>query len=47
MDLIKVYFALDADLERMQNLRLSYYYFGEYLSQSALKIEDKCEIVSA
>jgi len=47
MDLIKAYFPLDADLKRMQNLRLSDYYFGEYLSQGALKIEDKCEIVSA
>ena len=39
MDLIETYYPLDADLKRMQNLRLSDYYFGEYLSQGALKIE--------
>lgn len=47
MDLIKVYLSLDVNLERMQKLRLGHHYFGEYFSQGVLKIENKCEIVSA
>ena len=43
----RFYFSLDVDRERMQNLRVGHYYFGEYLSQGVLKIENKCEIVSA
>lgn len=39
------------DLERLRNQKHSTlagsYYFGEYLSQGALKIENKCSIVSA
>ncbi|KAL5330966.1 hypothetical protein ACEPPN_000493 [Leptodophora sp. 'Broadleaf-Isolate-01'] len=35
-------------LEDFKGLRLKKdWYFGEYLSQGALKIEDKCQIVSA
>lgn len=48
MDLIQAYSSFDADLENFKGLRLKKeWYFGEYLSQGALKIEDKCQIVSA
>jgi hypothetical protein len=48
MDLIQVYFPFDTALENFKGLRLrTDWYFGEYLSQGALKIEDKCQIVSA
>jgi hypothetical protein len=48
MDLIQVYLSFDAGLEDFKDLRLKKdMYFGEYLSQGALKIEGKCEIVSA
>lgn len=46
VDLIRAYGSFDADLRNFEVLRESYY-FGEYLSQGALKIEDKCGIVSA
>ncbi|KAG9242212.1 hypothetical protein BJ878DRAFT_184442 [Calycina marina] len=48
MDLIRAYLQYNADLEGFKSLRSrDDYYFGEYLSQGALKIEDKCGIVSA
>ncbi|KAH9204265.1 hypothetical protein DL95DRAFT_122063 [Leptodontidium sp. 2 PMI_412] len=48
MDLIQVYLSFDADLENFKGLRLRKdMYFGEYLSQGALKIEGKSQIVSA
>ncbi|KAK0513941.1 hypothetical protein JMJ35_003663 [Cladonia borealis] len=48
MDLIQVYSPFDTDLEDFKGLRLRKdMYFGEYLSQGALKIEGKCQIVSA
>jgi hypothetical protein len=54
MDLICAYRSFDADLEDFEGLRSKKhnthsgsYYFGEYLSQGALKIEDRCQIVSA
>ncbi|CZR58862.1 uncharacterized protein PAC_08754 [Phialocephala subalpina] len=48
MDLIQVYFPFNAALENFKGLRLKKdWYFGEYLSQGALKIEDKCQIISA
>jgi len=54
MDLIHAYRSFDADLGRLGDLRAKqhgmhsgFFYFGEYLSQVALKIEDKCQIVSA
>ncbi|TVY92340.1 hypothetical protein LAWI1_G001767 [Lachnellula willkommii] len=48
MDLIQVYSPFDADLKNFKGLRSRRdWYFGEYLSQGALKIENKCRIVSA
>ncbi|KAN0089983.1 hypothetical protein V8E51_018562 [Hyaloscypha variabilis] len=48
MDLIRTYTGFSSDLVKLFNLRRGgTYYFGEYLSQGALKIEDKCQIVSA
>lgn len=48
MDLISAYQLFDEDLLDFRRLRLKgSYYFGEYLSQGVLKIEDKCQIVSA
>ena len=54
MDLIRAYRLFDAGLENFAGLRTKKqdkyagsYYFGEYLSQGALKIQDKCQIVSA
>ena len=48
MELIEAYSPFDADLENFKGLRLRKdMYFGEYLSQGALKIEGKCQIVSA
>ncbi|KAL2011936.1 hypothetical protein VTN00DRAFT_4654 [Thermoascus crustaceus] len=49
MHLIRVYRSFDTSLQRLEGLRRKkhrdftiYFYFGEYLSQGALKIEDKC-----
>jgi hypothetical protein len=54
MDLIRAYRSFDSRLRDFETLRCKrrngfsgYYYFGEYLSQGALKIEGKCQIVSA
>ncbi|KAG7408189.1 hypothetical protein Forpe1208_v011838 [Fusarium oxysporum f. sp. rapae] len=54
MDLIRAYRSFDSRLWNFECLRCKrrsgfsgYYYFGEYLSQGALKIEGKCQIVSA
>ena len=48
MDLIQAYSPFNTDLENLKGLRLKKrFYFGEYLSQGALKIEHKCQIVSA
>jgi hypothetical protein len=47
MHLIDVYYSFDTDLKNFKNLRSGGWYFGEYLSQGALKIEGKCQIVSA
>lgn len=46
MDLIDAYCSFDANLMRLKKIRKDWY-FGEYLSQGALKIEGKCKIVSA
>ncbi|KAL7944103.1 hypothetical protein V8C42DRAFT_327726 [Trichoderma barbatum] len=53
LDLIRAYRSYDADLrfyENLYNKKLygysGYYYFGEYFSQGALKIEGRCQIVS-
>lgn len=53
MDLVKI-FSPNSELERLDGLRnrkhreySGFYYFGEYLSQGALKIKDKCSVVSA
>ncbi|KAJ4285954.1 hypothetical protein N0V90_013520 [Kalmusia sp. IMI 367209] len=47
MDLIKAYGPNDADLRELEKIRLKDFYFGEYLSQGALKFQDKCKIVPA
>ncbi|KAL8982341.1 MAG: hypothetical protein Q9177_005302 [Variospora cf. flavescens] len=54
MDLIDTYSAQDDALRRFRILRENparrfqgYYYFGEYLSQGALKVDGNCSIVSA
>lgn len=54
MDLIRAFKSFESDLTRLETLRSKhhrnlsgYYYFGEYLSQGALKIERKCAIVPA
>ena len=54
MDLIRAYKYFDSYLEDFEVLRSKkhrlwsgHFYFGEYLSQGALKIEGKCEIISA
>ncbi|PCD21511.1 hypothetical protein AU210_016472 [Fusarium oxysporum f. sp. radicis-cucumerinum] len=54
VDLIRAYRSFDSRLWNFEGLRCKrrsgfsgYYYFGEYLSQGALKIEGKCQIVPA
>ncbi|KAH8698225.1 hypothetical protein GQ44DRAFT_633019 [Phaeosphaeriaceae sp. PMI808] len=47
MELIEVYAPYDTELRKLKKLRRSQFYFGEFLSQGALKIEDECQIVSA
>lgn len=54
MDLIKVYYSYSTELEGFRGLRQrqhpshsGFFYFGEYLSQGALKVEGKCQIISA
>lgn len=54
MDLIRAFRSAGNDLRNFEGLRSKRsrrfsgcYYFGEYLSQGALKIEGKCQIVSA
>jgi hypothetical protein len=54
MDLVDAYHSFNAELRSFKRLRSKkhktysgFFYFGEYLSQGALKIEDKCQIVSA
>ena len=54
MDLIEAYLPFDGSLKNFRNLRLrkhksrsGSYYFGEYFSQGALKIEGKCQVVPA
>src|ERR1700722_578744 len=54
MDLINAYCLFDANLLGLKGLRTrkhrdftGSFYFGEYLSQGALRIEGKCRIVSA
>ena len=47
MELIKAYRSHDASLGDLEKIRLRGFYFGEYLSQGALKIQDKCKIVPA
>lgn len=51
LDLIRAFRTFDEQLDNFANLRLvkrgGVFYFGEYLSQGALKIEGKCQIVSA
>lgn len=46
LDLIDAYKSYNNGLQDLEGLRRRQYYFGEYLSQGALKIENKCQIVS-
>lgn len=46
LDLIKAFVNLDARLSELWKLRTTGYYFGEYLSQGALRVNGKCSIVS-
>jgi len=54
MDLIRAYRSFDKRLQDLEILRTTKhrdfagsFYFGEYLSQGALKIEGKCQFISA
>lgn len=47
MDLIDKFAPHDSNLKYFKGLRRREFYFGEYLSQGALRIEGKCEIISA
>ena len=47
VDLIQAYSLFDEHLADLERLRSGRFYFGEYLSQGALKIRDICQIVSA
>ena len=47
IDLISAYSLFDSKRTRKHRDFAGSFYFGEYLSQGALKIEDKCELVSA
>lgn len=48
IDLVRAYYPFNTELENFKGLRSKKdMYFGEYLSQGALKIEGKCQIVSA
>ena len=54
MDLIRAYSPFNSNLRDLETLRTKKhreftgsYYFGEYLSQSSLKIEGNCQIISA
>lgn len=48
LDLINIFCESDENLKDLQSLRnRPSYYFGEYLSQGALKIENKCQMIPA
>lgn len=48
MDLMKIFSEFDGELNDFQRLRQGgKYYFGEYLSQGSLKIENKCHVIPA
>ena len=54
MDIISAYGKFDTELKDLEKLRKKKhqvfkgsYYFGEYLSQGALKVDGKCQLVSA
>lgn len=47
LDLLEAFKRYSPRLARFADLRATQFYFGEYLSQGALKIEGKCSIVSA
>lgn len=48
LDLIHVFCKFDGSLENLQSMRNSHdFYFGEYLSQGSLKIENKCQTIPA
>ncbi|KAL7908199.1 hypothetical protein GGI35DRAFT_480911 [Trichoderma velutinum] len=54
LDLIRAFSPVDVNLRNIEDLRRrqssefsGYYYFGEYLSQGALKVENHCQMVSA
>ncbi|KAL6831881.1 hypothetical protein V8C40DRAFT_237396 [Trichoderma camerunense] len=54
LDLMSAFRSVDLNLQKVEDLRhrqssefSGYYYFGEYLSQGALKVEGHCQMVSA
>ncbi|KAL5092169.1 hypothetical protein Trisim1_002057 [Trichoderma cf. simile WF8] len=54
LDLMSAFRSVDLNLQKVEDLRhrqssefSGYYYFGEYLSQGALKVEGHCHMVSA
>jgi hypothetical protein len=47
LDMIQAYRSFDSTLESLYRIRQSTHYYGEYLSQGSLKIESRCQIVSA
>ncbi|KKP03460.1 hypothetical protein THAR02_04439 [Trichoderma harzianum] len=54
LDLMSAFRSVDLNLQKVEDLRhrqssefLGYYYFGEYLSQGALKVEGHCQMASA
>lgn len=48
LDLIDIFCEHNTELERLQDMRATTdYYFGEYLSQGSLKIENKCQVIPA
>lgn len=48
LDLMHIFGEFDEDLKDLQSLRNgSSYYFGEFLSQGTLKIENKCQTIPA
>lgn len=48
MDLINVFCGVDDSLKDFKRMRTGpKYYFGEYLSQGALKVENKCQMIAA
>lgn len=48
LDLLDIFGGFDHNLQNLQSLRNGdTWYFGEYLSQGSLKIENKCQVIPA